>query len=142
MPVQRTHMGALLHVQQHGPGPEAALTVAAAIVEAHAGLGVLHVAEQPAVQAAVRLGLELENAAFHARNPALTAAGDAGQHLVALPALVFAIGRLPAMQLASGNVYPVQGLFTGVPHRAFAGTVAGVDDQFAVHGRASWRGVS
>ncbi|MNP13563.1 hypothetical protein D3C76_1058490 [compost metagenome] len=139
MPVQRTHVGTLLHVQQHGAGPEAALAVAAAIVEAHAGLGVRHAAEQTAIKAAVGLGLELEDAAFHAGDPALAAAGDAGQHLVALPDLVLAIGRLPAVQLAGGNVDPVQGLFAGVPHGAFAGAVAGVDDQFTVHGRASWR---
>jgi hypothetical protein len=52
----------------------------------------VHAAEQPAVQAAVGLGLKLEDAAFHAGDPAL-AAGDAGQHLVALPDLVLAIGR-------------------------------------------------
>ncbi|MOA27511.1 hypothetical protein D3C78_1483930 [compost metagenome] len=78
MPVQRADMRALLHVQQHGAGPEAALAVAAAIVEAHASLGMLHAAEQTAIQAAICFGLQLEDATFHTRHPAVTAAGDAG----------------------------------------------------------------
>ncbi|MNM99703.1 hypothetical protein D3C81_1122700 [compost metagenome] len=137
MPVQRADRGALLHVHQHGAGPEAALAVTAPIVETHAALGMVDGAEQVAGKAAIGLGFKLEDAAFHAGDPAPLSARDAGEHLVALPGLMVAI-RLPAMQLACRNVDPVQGLFGGVPHGAFAGAVAGVDDQFAVHGRASW----
>ncbi|MNO75466.1 hypothetical protein D3C76_665130 [compost metagenome] len=118
------------------------MAVAAAIVEAHAAQGMFDTTEQTAVEAAIGLGFEGEDAALHPCNPALFGACDAGQHFVTLPGVVGTV-RLPAMQLAGGDIDPVQGLFGGVPHRALAGTVAGVDDQFAIHGRASWRaGVS
>jgi len=90
--------------------------------------------QRAAVEPAVRACLQGEEAALHAGHPAVAVAGDAGQHLLALPAGKLAVGSAPAQQLAVGDVDPVQRLFGGDPDRAFTGGAAQVGDEFSFTG--------
>src|SRR3546814_20709679 len=53
------------HVQHHAAGPETALAVATAIIEAHIDAAVLDARTEFAVEAAVVMGVQAEETAFH-----------------------------------------------------------------------------
>jgi hypothetical protein len=42
----------------------------------------------------------------------------------------------PALQATGGNIDPVQGIFLGDPDRTFTDRIAGIDNQFGLHGNS------
>ena len=129
------------HVHQHGAGQKAALAVAAAVVEAHAGHGVVHRGKAHKTQRFVAAGIQRKHAALGACDPLTSrAAHHAGQHLGGQPAVVPTGLRLVAVQRLFGYVHPVERLFTRVPDRALAGTVACAKQQFGTEESRSRHG--
>src|SRR5690606_9487979 len=109
------------HVQRHGAGPEAALAVAASVIEAHGGLGMGGACQQRGRGRGLagREGGQGVQAAFHGGQPAVAAHGDATRHLGQRPLAGLSAGRVVAPQAARGDVGPVERLLGGMPYRAF-----------------------
>ncbi|MCY1241874.1 hypothetical protein D9M72_547990 [compost metagenome] len=84
--VQRAVGGVGAHVQHHAAGPEASLTIAAAVVQAHIGAGMVDVGQGFTVEAAVVARMQTEEPAFHAGDPAAVGMRrDASEHLRGFP---------------------------------------------------------
>src|SRR5690606_29261703 len=116
--------------------PEAALAVAAAVIEAHARPRMPGFGPSLGPQHLIFVGCQAVDAVFHGTDPAAAGqAGHAAQLLAGTPAGVLLVPNTPAMQCARLDVDPVQGLFTRMPDGTFSRLVAQVQDQFGLRGR-------
>ena len=122
------------HVHEHGAGQKAALAVAAAIVETHAGQRMRHLGQRLHCRIGTAFaGGDLVDTVFQPGHPALCIAapcGHAGQHLRQLPLGQLLLVCQPAVEHAARDIRPIQRLFGHAPHRAFAGGVACIQNQF------------
>ncbi len=97
----------------------------------------IDVGQQFAVEAAVVVRLQMEEAAFHPGHPtAIAVTGDAGEHLRGFPGIDMTAVGAPALQSTGRNIHPVQGVFLGDPDWAFSYRVTGINNQFGLHGNS------
>ena len=131
MAIQFAGVAGQAHVHDHGAGQEAALAVAAAVIEAHAGRAMAHRRQRPRL--AGLAGHERPagvQAVLHRQQPAVAARGEAAGHLRQRPVIEPVAGGRPAPQRAAGDVGPVEGLVGGAPHGAFAHAAEQGSDAF------------
>ena len=115
----------------HGAGPEAALAVALAFIEAgrrDVGLGL----GDPVDGAGIEV-VEGDAGGEGDDQPAILAQGEAGDALRHLPAVDLAGGGHEALEEPAFDIDPVERLLGHVPNRHLAQPVAGVDDAFDGH---------
>jgi hypothetical protein len=102
-----------------------------------AGRCVLDWGQRCGGQRAVGLRPQREQAAFHAGDPFAGRIRRGAMQAIISGAvqLRVAFARMPAVQRARRDVDPVQRLLRGMPHRAFAGAVARVENELSRHRR-------
>src|SRR4030095_7817819 len=119
--VERACGEAERRVAGHGHGPEAAVAVAAAVVEAHGLVRMLHAREHLRLETAAGLRPQVPDAVLEGGDEAaLRVQGDAADALGGVPGVDAARDRVEAVQGAALDVDPPQRLLGRRPQRALA----------------------